>query len=245
MVKDLAKAARTSGLKVIELPDWKTNESNGGFDPKGVLVHHTGAYDAITDAKSDREYAMWLAFTGRSDLPPPLCNIAFSAESVVYICAAGNANHAGAAKRSGPMPAAADGAVIYIGIEAMNDGSQGWDSKGFTADGEEITQFEGYARLCAALCIYYGWDASCVRAHKETSTTGKWDPGLLDMAKFRARIKEIMEEAMQIDYEKLAKAVWDDEKVTVKTSTGTKRKISMRQAVKEIHQRQNREEEEK
>lgn len=189
---DLAVAARKSGLEVVELDGWRTNYSPGGEDYQGVLCHHTGAYDSLTDADNDLDYARWMAFTGRDDLDPPLCNLALSAECVVYVCASGNANHAGQAKASGPMPAASDGSRIYVGIEAMNSGSQGWGSKGRDAAGNELTQGEAYARLCAALCAHYGWPASHVRAHRETSVTGKWDPGLLDMDKHRAAVARLI-----------------------------------------------------
>lgn len=244
MLVNLDKAVRKSGLTIKLLPGWETNKSNGGEDYQGVLVHHTGSFDAIADPKDDLEFAMWMAFTGRSDLPPPLDNLALSAEGVVYVSAAGNANHAGEAKASGPMPAAPDGGKIYIGIEAMNNGSQGWDSKSFLADGTEITYFEAYALLCASLCHYYGWPASHVRAHKETSVTGKWDPGLLDMDKFRARIAAILdewkEEDMALsndDVQKVADAILHTE-VRVKSADGSKtRDITIEQAIKEIHQR--------
>ena len=193
LLSDLAVAARKSGLKVIELDKWRGNYSGGEFDVDGVLCHHTGSYDDIADAADDLSYAKWLAFIGRSDLDPPLCNLALSAEAVVYVCAAGNANHAGQAKASGPMPAASDGNALYIGIEAMNSGSQGWNSKGTDANGNEVTQYEAYVRLCAALCEHYGWPATHVRAHKETSVTGKVDPGLMDMDKFRTDIDNYLE----------------------------------------------------
>lgn len=188
LLTDLAAACRKSGLRVVELPGWERNYSGGGFDPQGVLCHHTGSYDSLTDAKDDLSYAKWMAFTGRPDLDPPLCNIALSAECVVYVCASGNANHAGRAKATGPMPAASDGNALYVGIEAMNSGSQGWGSKGTDAAGNTITQGEAYARLCAALCKHYDWPASHVRAHRETSVTGKWDPGLLDMDDHRSAV---------------------------------------------------------
>lgn len=206
MLTDLADAARASGLRVIELPGWSTNKSAGDFEPDGVLCHHTGSYDAIADAKDDRDYAEWLAFRGRDDLAPPLCNLALSAECVVYVCAAGNANHAGRAKASGPMPAAADGSAIYLGIEAMNSGSQGWASRGVDAAGRPLTQGEAYARLCAGLCLHYGWPASHVRGHKETSVTGKWDPGLLDMNSHRTAVAALMEDDMATP-EEIARAV--------------------------------------
>lgn len=206
LLTDLADAARKSGLKVVELPGWKTNYSAGGFDPLGILNHHTGSYDSLTDADNDLDYAKWMAFTGRPDLDPPLCNLSLSAECVVYVCASGNANHAGEAKASGPMPAASDGNAIYIGVEAMNSGSQGWDSEGEDADGNPVTQGEALARLNAALCDHYrerfagGFTADHCRGHKETSVTGKWDPGLLDMDSFRHQIDTILEEDPMADY---------------------------------------------
>lgn len=244
MLLDLADAARKSGLAVIELPGWRQNKSPGGENYKGVLDHHTGSYDGIADAKDDYSYAMWLAFEGRSDLPPPLCNLALSAEGVVYVCAAGNANHAGQAKASGPMPAAPDGGVIYIGIEAMNSGSQGWKSKALTLNGEEITQYEAYARLNAALCLHYDWPASHVRAHKETSVTGKIDPAPMDMTKMRrdvARMMKILEDDMPayLDWNKedrdalsgdVAKAILRTE-VTITGGKGNRRQVTIKQAI--------------
>lgn len=171
MLTDLATACRKSGLAVVELPGWQTRTrpaSSGGFDPKGVLVHHTGGNS------DDRTYADWMALTGRSDLPAPLCQLALSRTGVVYVSAAGRANHGGTARATGPMPAG-DANALYVGIEAMNNGSEGWTP----------VQYRAYVALCAALCEHYGWPATHVRAHKETSTTGKWDPGLLDMVQFR------------------------------------------------------------
>lgn len=236
MLVDLDKAIARSGLSVIELGEWKTRKSNGGEDYQGVLVHHTGSYDGLADASGDLDYAWWMAIDGRPDLPPPLDNLALSAEGVVYLTAAGNANHAGEAKKSGPMPAAKDGSKIYIGIEAMNDGSQGWDSPARLADGTKIIYFEAYARLCASLCYYYKWPASHVRAHKETSVTGKWDPGLLDMDKFRARIAELLKQWEEEDDmptpEEVAAAVL---KTKIEVKRGDKKvNITVEQALKEM-----------
>lgn len=192
MLTDLDVAARKSGLKVVPLPGWKTNRSNGGENYKGVSIHHTGSYDDIGDTSSDYNYAMWMAFEGRSDLPHPLMNLGLSAESVVYVGAAGNANGVGEAKASGPMPYAKDGNAMYIVIEAYNSGSQGWNTKGVDASGAVVTQYMGYVRLCAALCVHYGWPASHVRGHKETSVTGKWDPGMIDMDEFRTDVAQAM-----------------------------------------------------
>lgn len=179
---DLAQACRKSGLRVVELSGWKHRgrpASTGGFAPRGVLVHHTGS------SRDDRDFVDWMTLTGRSDLPAPLCQLALDRSGTVYVCAAGRANHGGTAKASGPMPGG-DGNELYIGIEALNTGSEGWSA----------AQYDAYARLCAALCEHYGWPASHVRAHRETSVTGKWDPGLLDMDNFRRDIANLLEDDM-------------------------------------------------
>jgi hypothetical protein len=188
---DLAAVVRSSGLPVVELPGWQTRgrpASTGSFDPMGVLCHHTGG------TPDSREYAQWLATVGRSDLPAPLCHLALDREGTVYVVAAGRANHAGECRGSGPIPAG-DGNALLVGIEAMNTGSEGWTD----------VQREAYARLCAALCRGYGWPASHVRAHRETSTTGKWDPGLLDMDAHRAEVARFIDNPQEDD------VAWSDD----------------------------------
>lgn len=167
----LRKALKGHGLRLVPIDGWWGRgrpPSTGGFNPVGVLCHHTGS------ATGGKSYAEWMARVGRSDLPAPLCQIGLDKDGTVYLCASGRANHAGTAKASGPI-AAGDGNAMYIGIEAMNSGSEGWSKK----------QYDAYVTVCAALCLHFGWKAARVRAHKETSTTGKWDPGMLDMHKFR------------------------------------------------------------
>lgn len=191
---DLAEAARKSDLEVVALPGWSTRgrpASTGGFDPRGVLCHHTGG------TSDSRAYVDWMATEGRSDLPAPLCNLALSRTGIVYVVAAGRANHGGDARATGPMPAG-DANELYVGIEAMNTGSEGWTER----------QYFAYVALCAALCEHYGWPATHVRAHRETSLTGKWDPGLLDMDHFRNDIDTAMEdEVTPQDIDKIAEAV--------------------------------------
>lgn len=168
---DLDVAVLASGLRVVLLPGWKERGRPGSFAPHGVLVHHTGS------TSNERSYVEWMAYTGRSDLPAPLCQLALDRQGTVYVLAAGRANHGGKARATGPMPAG-DANTMYIGIEALNSGSEGWTR----------AQRGAYVRLCAALCAYYGWPASHVRGHRETSLTGKWDPGGLDLDGFRRDI---------------------------------------------------------
>lgn len=181
LLTDLADVLRTTGRPVIEMRGWKINYHSGAFDPQGNLWHHTGSYDAMADAANDLDYAKWLAFTGRADLAAPLCNVSISAEGVYYVCSAGRAYHAGDAKASGPVPSG-NGNGLYIGWECMNSGSQGWGD----------AQYGAMVDGAVATSKHYRWSAEANRAHKETSLTGKWDPGQLSMDKFRTDIKKAM-----------------------------------------------------
>lgn len=176
---------RNAGLKVKEHSGWRTR-GHGAFSNVGVLTHHTatGPYTSNTTVFN-------LLIRGRSDLAGPLCNLGLDREGVVHIIAAGKAYHAGAAKASGTMAANSSGNNVYIGIEAFNSGiGEKWNKK----------QYDSYVLLCAALSLKVtGNSAETVRAHKETSVTGKIDPfgptpyeGTFDMSKFRARVKAKM-----------------------------------------------------
>jgi hypothetical protein len=122
-----------------------------------------------------------LAVDGRSDLPAPLCHFSLGRDGTVYVVAAGRANHAGVAKASGPMPAG-DGNVMYVGVECQNSGTEGWTK----------AQYEAMVTLGVVVSKYLGCTASANRAHKETSITGKWDPGALDMDRFRLDINHVL-----------------------------------------------------
>lgn len=183
---NLPQILRARGLTVVEVPGWRgfgRPASTGGFHPRGVLWHHTGAKDSNPKSiKDDFEYAKWLAEIGRSDLPAPLCQISVGRNGTVYLCADGRGNHAGKAKASGPMPAG-DGNELYVGVECQNSGSEGWSKP----------QLQAMVLLGAVLSedvVHCSADAN--RGHKETSVTGKWDPGALDMSKFRKSIAAAM-----------------------------------------------------
>jgi hypothetical protein len=193
MLTDLADVLLDAGLNVQEVDGWRTRQrpaSAGGFDPEGNLWHHTGAKDANPlSLVDDREYAEWLAEIGRSDLPAPLCQLSFGRNGTVYVCAAGRGNHAGEAKAQlGPngkvLVPAGDGNKLYLGWECQNTGSEGWPR----------AQYDAMVIAGAATSIEYGWSSLHNRAHKETSVTGKWDPGLLEMGQFRFDIEVKMTE---------------------------------------------------
>lgn len=168
---------RNAGLTVVEVDGWKTRgrpASTGGFNPKGVLCHHTA-----TGPSSKNDSVVKLLVNGRSDLPGPLCQFGLGRDGTVYLVASGRANHAGKAKQSTPMPAG-DGNDLYYGIEAFNNGvGEKWSEKQMTA----------YALLCAVLCVKFTKNGyGTVRGHKETSVTGKIDP-TFSMPDFRKSVE--------------------------------------------------------
>lgn len=172
----LPATLKAAGLTVIEVEGWQTRgrpSSTGGFNPKGVLCHHTA-----TSPKTSNAAVVNLLVKGRSDLPGPLCHFGLRRDGAVYIIASGRANHAGKAKASGNMPSG-DGNELYIGIEAFNDGvHEAWSTK----------QKHAYAVLCAVLSVKITKNSSAsVRGHKETSVTGKIDP-TFDMGAFRSAV---------------------------------------------------------
>jgi len=195
--KNTPEILRRHGLTVVEIPGWEDrgrDPEHGAFTPVGSLNHHTGSYDALADAKDDYDYAVWLATKGRPDLPPPLANFSTSREGVVYVLAAGRANHAGTAKARGSV-AAGDGNTLYVGTEHQNSGIQGW------SDAQYGTLILLNAVICAEILHT---SEKTVAAHYETSVTGKWDPGdpkgvdfgghkVMDMRAVRAKVKAKIE----------------------------------------------------
>lgn len=185
---NLAKAARRSGLIVVEVPGWQTRgrpASSGPFNPTGVGMHHTGS---TSDSTS-------ILINGRSDLPGPLCQLGLTHDCKVQVIAAGRANHGGVTDGEG-WTYQGDANSQILGIEAHNSGSEGWESKGKDASGKTITQKEAYWRLVAALCDFYGWPRHRVLGHGEWSVTGKWDPGarpgvMVDMDEWRKQIAAV------------------------------------------------------
>lgn len=190
---DLPEKLRDAGLKVVVIDGWQNRgrpASTGGFAPVGVLNHHTGSVDRLGDLADDRKYALWLAITGRPDLPAPLVQLSLSLEGTVYVLAAGRCNHAGTAKASGSV-AGGDGNSLYVGIEWMLSGTQAIPPK----------MYEAGVALNAVLLDVLGSSVQAVSCHYQTSVTGKWDIGdphgvefnghkVLNVGRFRDEVKK-------------------------------------------------------
>jgi hypothetical protein len=166
---NLPERLRKRGLKVVEIDGWRFRgrpASTGGFNPVGVLNHHTGARDVLGDFADDLSYANWMAKVGRADLPAPLVQLSLSLEGTVYVLAAGRSNHAGTAKSSGSV-AAGDGNSLYCGIEWMLSGTQPIPDKMYHAG----------VVLNATLLDIFDSSVQAISCHYQTSVTGKWDIG--------------------------------------------------------------------
>lgn len=173
----LADVLRAAGLRVVETSGWKTRYATGGShptNPAGVLEHHT----ATTTSYSNPAPTVNLCINGRSDLAGPLCHAVIGYDGTMHVIAAGRANHAGRAKASGPNPAG-DGNTLYVGFE--------WDYQGVN-QAPSPQQYDAAVRATAAVLRRIGRPAEAARGHKETSVTGKIDPGRVDMNSFRADV---------------------------------------------------------
>lgn len=191
----LADVLRAEGLRVVEYPGWR-QRGHGDFGAIwGIVVHHTGA-----SRTPPSEIAK-----GLPQLKGPLSQLHLAQDGTVTVVAVGVAWHAGVGSWPG-LPE--DNANWHtIGIEAANNGTEGWSDE----------QYGAYVGCCAAILRKLGFDAAHVIGHKEWAglKQGKWDPGGIDMDRFRADVQR------QIDHpatdfkeddmpsaEQIAAAVW-------------------------------------
>ncbi|MER7009883.1 N-acetylmuramoyl-L-alanine amidase [Saccharopolyspora sp. NPDC000359] len=168
----LADVLRAAGLRVVETPGWRTRTARGAQPrPVGVLQHHT----ATPASYSRPAPTVDLCIRGRPDLAGPLCHAVIGYDGTVHLVAAGRANHAGRAKASGPNPGG-DGNTLYVGFE--------WDYQGVN-QGPSPEQYDAAVRATRAVLDHLGRPPDAARGHRETSVTGKIDPGHVDLDQFR------------------------------------------------------------
>lgn len=191
LTEDLIAALRAAGLEVVVITGWLARGRPGSFAPVGVLNHHTGASARGWTRLKELAYAKWMFLTGRPDLPAPLCQIALGRSGVVYIGAAGRANHAGVARASGSV-AAGDGNTLYAGIEWMLSGTEAIPPE----------MMDAAVLLNAVLTeTQTRTSVGTISCHYNTSVTGKWDIGdpagvlhngarVLDINLFRSRVAD-------------------------------------------------------
>lgn len=184
-VTEINRRLRAAGITVHEASGWKTRGNGAVSSYVGGLVHHTatgfgkalpgtGVYDLLV--------------SGRPDLDGPLCNYAGNDDGSLTVIAANPANHAGASGGTsmGPLPVTKLFNPRVLGLEIVYPGTTAMRPA-------QMRTAQVWARIVAD--VVGGGNIERVRAHAETSVTGKWDPGYasgktIDMAAFRAAAKQ-------------------------------------------------------
>jgi N-acetylmuramoyl-L-alanine amidase/Putative peptidoglycan binding domain len=171
----LAEVLEDSGLKVAEVPGWRTR-GRGDMGPvKGVICHHTAG-----PAQGNMP-SLGVVTNGRPDLAGPLAQLALGRDGTFYVVAAGRANHAGLGSWQGLTA----GNFNFIGIEAENTG--------VPTDDWPPVQMDAYARGVAAILTKIGAPGLMCAGHKEYALPKgrKTDPWF-DMAPFRVQVEAFM-----------------------------------------------------
>lgn len=164
----LASVLRAAGLQV-DVMEGAMNRGHGDFGTIwGVVAHHTGSNS--WNGPGPRAIAFHPTLG--------LCSQLHLARNGKYtVCGVGIAWHAGMG--SWPGISTNNANQVTIGIEAENNGTEGWTKE----------QYQAYVTGVAAILNKLGRDSSRCIGHKEwAKVQGKWDPGGIDMAAFRKDI---------------------------------------------------------
>jgi len=176
----MADCLREAGLKVEEVPGWKTRGRGDVKQTRGVLCHHTAGPKGHGNMPS-----LDTVTRGRSDLPGPLCNLALGRDGTFYVVAAGKANHAG----RGLWEGVSDGNRQLIGIEAENTGYLNHESPMYEEWPEE--QYNAYVRGVSALLGHIKAKPIMAAGHKEYALPhGRKPDPTFDMKKFREDVSK-------------------------------------------------------
>lgn len=171
----LPDVLRAAGLKCDIYPG-AMDRGHGDFGVIwGVIIHHTGASGAPGPGPIANHPELGLA-----------SQLHLDRSGKYTLCGVGIAWHAG--QGSWPGLPTNDANSVTIGIEAENNGTEGWTD----------AQYRAYVQGVAAILRKLGQSSSHVIGHKEWAgpAQGKWDPGLIDMAKFRADVQTILDKGV-------------------------------------------------
>lgn len=172
----LADTLIGAGLRVAEVPGWKSRSAGPMGDVFGVICHHTagplgGNMPSLETLKQ-----------GTASVPGPLAQIGLGRDGTCYLVAAGRCNHAGV----GVWKGVSAGNTHFIGIEAENrgDGSEAWPP----------IQLDAYHHAVAAILGHVNRSVEWCVGHKEFAKPPgrKIDPSF-DMDAFRLRVQAILD----------------------------------------------------
>lgn len=184
-----AAQARRLGATVTYQSGWESRGNGQSPDYEGGIVHHTASSSSATNPNPTLSVLIY----GRSDLSGPLCNVTgpycTPDRPRLHVIAAYPANHAGASggRSMGPLPVTNLFNKRVFGLEIDYAGSSPMSSG----------QYKAATIFAKALVIVLGRSTEYVRAHAETSITGKWDPGYasgrtIDMSAFRRQATSLV-----------------------------------------------------
>ncbi|NKR57492.1 hypothetical protein GS474_16135 [Rhodococcus hoagii] len=171
----LEQAVRDAGVST-SIHNGSVDRGHGNMGTLwGVIAHHTGAPVGSNPGPGVIANHPSLGLASQIHL---------ARNGHATICGIGIAWHAGNGSWRGLPTNNAN--PVTIGIEAENSGTEGWSPD----------QYWAYVRICAAIANRLGYNASRVIAHKEWAgpAQGKWDPGGMNMDKFRADIDNMRAE---------------------------------------------------
>lgn len=165
--REINARLRAASITVHEYPGCWTR--GNGLTPayEGGTPHHTASAFGI--ALPNTAIGKLLA-NGRADLDGPLCNYAGNDDGSVTFIAAFPANHAGASggRSMGPLPTTRLFNPRVLGLEIVYPGTVPMRTAQYRTAliwSRIVADVVGYANI------------QRIRAHAETSITGKWDPG--------------------------------------------------------------------
>ncbi|HYQ69239.1 N-acetylmuramoyl-L-alanine amidase [Actinophytocola sp.] len=195
---------RAAGVVVHEMPGWQSRGNGMSSAYEGGLIHHTATPFgmALPGTNAGR-----LLVDGRTNLSGPLCNYAGNEDGSITVIAAHPANHAGASggRSMGPLPVTTLFNKRVLGLEIVYPGTSPMRDVQFHA---AVT----WARAVAG--VFGRGEVQRIRAHAETSVTGKWDPGdapgrTIDMTAFRNAVASGQENDLTPDEHNWLKFVHD------------------------------------
>ncbi len=180
---------RAAGITVREASGWQSRGNGQTSAYEGGLVHHTATGYGIAVPGTGPGN---LLINGRPDLRGPLCNYAGNDDGSITVIAAHPANHAGASggRSMGPLPVTSLFNRRVLGLEIVYPGTSPMRPAQYRS---ALVWSKAVADVCG------GGNIERVRAHAETSITGKWDPGeapgrTINMAAFRRAATTVLED---------------------------------------------------
>jgi len=177
---------RAAGIVVREASGWRDRGNGQTSSYEGGLIHHTATGFGIAMPGTGVGN---LLINGRPDLRGPLSNYAGNDDGSVTIIAAHPANHAGESggRSMGPLPVTKNFNRRVLGLEVVYPGTVpmlGVQHRTAVIWGRAVADVVGRG------------DVERIRAHAETSVTGKWDPGFApektyNMTEFRDAVRVV------------------------------------------------------